>query len=236
MLRVEDLCVSYGGLAALRDVSIKVGRGQLVAVIGSNGAGKSTLFKAISGVAPTQSGRLFLDDVDVGAELPSARAERGLAHVPEGRQVFKTMTVEENLELGAFRRAARARYPENLAMIYALFPQLKEGRKRLAGTLSGGQQQMLAIGRGLAADPQLLMLDEPSMGLAPRVVDQIFDSIFRLHHERRFTVLLVEQRAAEALEGCDYGYVLESGRVILAGEGAALMAHPSVRKAYLGTE
>ena len=151
----------------------------------------------------------------------SARAERGVAHVPEGRQVFKTMTVEENLELGAFRRAARARYPENLAMIYALFPQLKEGRKRLAGTLSGGQQQMLAIGRGLAADPQLLMLDEPSMGLAPRVVDQIFDSIFRLHRERQFTILLVEQRAAEALEGCDYGYVLETGRIILAGEGGS---------------
>lgn len=235
MLRIEHLNVAYGGLAALRDVSITVERGQLVSVIGSNGAGKSTLFKAISGVCAIQSGRLLFGATDVSAEIPSDRAERGITHVPEGRQVFKSMTVEENLELGAFRLAARPRYAENLEMIFALFPQLKERRKQLAGTLSGGQQQMLAIGRGLAADPALLMLDEPSMGLAPVVVDQIFDSIFKLHRDRKLTILLVEQRAAEALEGCDNGYVLETGSIILSGSGKTLMESPLVRKAYLGT-
>ena len=235
MLRVENLSVAYGGLTALQDVSVTVERGQLVAVIGSNGAGKSTLFKAISGVVPSQSGRLLFGDADIGGEAASARAARGIAHVPEGRQVFKSMTVEENLELGAFRPAARPHYARNLKMIYALFPQLRERRSQLAGTLSGGQQQMLAIGRGLAADPELLMLDEPSMGLAPFVVDQIFDSIFQLHRERKLTILLVEQRAAEALEGCDYGYVLETGHIILAGDGKTLMGSPLVRNAYLGT-
>lgn len=235
MLRVERLCVAYGGLVALQDVSVAVGKGQLVAVIGSNGAGKSTLFKAISGVVAMQSGRLLFGDADIGAEAPAARAARGIAHVPEGRQVFKSMSVEENLALGAFRAAARPSYRCNLDMIYALFPQLKEYRTRLAGTLSGGQQQMLAIGRGLAADPELLMLDEPSMGLAPFVVDEIFDSILKLHRERKLTILLVEQRAAEALEQCDSGYVLETGRIVLAGDGTALMANPLVRSAYLGT-
>jgi len=235
MLRVENLSVAYGGLTALQDVSITVERGQLVAVIGSNGAGKSTLFKAISGVVPVQCGRLLFGDTDIGGEVASARAARGIAHVPEGRQVFKSMTVEENLELGAFRLAARQHYARNLEMIYALFPQLRERRGQLAGTLSGGQQQMLAIGRGLAADPEVLMLDEPSMGLAPFVVDQIFDSIFELHRERKLTILLVEQRAAEALEGCDCGYVLETGRIILAGDGKTLMGSSLVRSAYLGT-
>lgn len=235
MLRIENLSVAYGGLMALQDVSITVERGQLVAVIGSNGAGKSTMFKAISGVVPAQAGRLLFADADIGAEVASARAERGIAHVPEGRQVFRSMTVEENLELGAFRKAARAHYARNLEMIYALFPQLQERRKQLAGTLSGGQQQMLAIGRGLAANPELLMLDEPSMGLAPFVVDQIFDSIFKLHRERKLTILLVEQRAAEALEGCDKGYVLETGRIILAGDSKTLMGSSLVRNAYLGS-
>jgi len=234
MLRVEHLSVAYNGLAALQDVSINVERGQLVAVIGSNGAGKSTLFKAISGVVPAQSGRLLFGDVDISLQKPAARAARGIAHVPEGRQVFKSMTVEENLQLGAFRTVARANYASNLEMIFALFPQLQERRKQLAGMLSGGQQQMLAIGRGLASDPELLMLDEPSMGLAPFVVDQIFDSILKLHRERKLTILLVEQRAAEALEGCDSGYVLETGRIILAGDGKSLMASPLVRDAYLG--
>lgn len=234
MLRVEHLSVAYNGLAALQDVSINVESGQLVAVIGSNGAGKSTLFKAISGVVPAQSGRLLFGNIDISAQKPAARAARGIAHVPEGRQVFKSMTVDENIQLGAFRMAARANYASNLEMIFALFPQLQERRKQLAGTLSGGQQQMLAIGRGLASDPELLMLDEPSMGLAPFVVDQIFDSILKLHRERKLTILLVEQRAAEALEGCDNGYVLETGRIILAGDGKSLMASPLVRNAYLG--
>lgn len=235
MLRVEHLSVSYGGLAALRDVSIKVESGQLVAVIGSNGAGKSSLFKAISGVVPAQSGRMLFKGEDISTQKPAARAASGIAHVPEGRQVFKSMTVEENLQLGAYRSAARDTYANNLEMIFALFPQLRERRKQLAGTLSGGQQQMLAIGRGLASDPELLMLDEPSMGLAPFVVDQIFDSILKLHRERKLTILLVEQRAAEALDGCDSGYVLESGRIILEGDGNSLMASPLVRSAYLGT-
>jgi branched-chain amino acid transport system ATP-binding protein len=236
MLRVEHLSVAYNGLVALQDVSINVETGQLVAVIGSNGAGKSTLFKAISGVVRSRSGRLLFRDIDFSAQEPAARAARGIAHVPEGRQVFKSMTVEENLQLGAYRTAARANYAGNLEMIFALFPQLQERRKQLAGTLSGGQQQMLAIGRGLASDPELLMLDEPSMGLAPFVVDQIFDSVLKLHRERKLTILLVEQRAAEALEGCDRGYVLETGRIILEGDGKSLMASPLIRNAYLGAD
>jgi len=234
MLRLEGISVSYGGLTALQDVSITVKPGQLVAVIGSNGAGKSTLFKAISGVVPAVSGRIVFRDEDISLRAASERAGLGIAHVPEGRQVFKSMTVMENLELGGFRSAARQRFRQNLDMIFSLFPALHERREHLAGNLSGGQQQMLAIGRGLAADPDLLMLDEPSMGLAPAVVDQIFESILQLHRDRGLTILLVEQRVAEALEGCDHGYVLETGSILLQGDSKTLMTSPLVRNAYLG--
>lgn len=234
MLRLEGISVSYGGLTALQDVSMAVKPGQLVAVIGSNGAGKSTLFKTISGIVPAASGRIMFRDEDISKRAAFERAGLGIAHVPEGRQVFKSMTVMDNLELGGFRLAARQRFRQNLDMIFSLFPVLHERREQLAGTMSGGQQQMLAIGRGLAADPDLLMLDEPSMGLAPAVVDQIFESILQLHREKGLTILLVEQRAAEALEGCDHGYVLETGSILLQGDSNTLMTSPMVRNAYLG--
>jgi branched-chain amino acid transport system ATP-binding protein len=165
---------------------------------------------------------------------PGERAQHGIAHVPEGRQVFASMTVMENLEMGAYTRSGRARWRELLPMILALFPVLAERREQLAGTLSGGEQQMLAIGRGLASAPELLMLDEPSMGLAPTVVDAIFERIHQIHREHRITILLVEQRVAEALESCDRGYVLETGRVVMQGTHNELMADARVKRAYLG--
>ena len=234
MLRIEGLNVAYGGLKALTDLSLEVGEGQFVAIVGPNGAGKTTLFKAISGVVPTVSGSITYDGRDLLAVPAAARARLGIAHVPEGRQVFKTLTVQDNLVLGAYAATDRSGFARNLERIHALFPILAERRDQLAGTLSGGEQQMLAIGRGLASSPRLLMLDEPSMGLAPAIADAIFERIEQIHREDRVTVLLVEQRVAEALESCDRGYVLDTGRVAQSGTHAELMADPSVKRAYLG--
>jgi branched-chain amino acid transport system ATP-binding protein len=234
MLSIERLNVAYGGLRALADVSISVGEGMFVAIVGPNGAGKTTLFKAISGVVPPLAGRITFDGRDLLAVPPARRAHLGIAHVPEGRQVFKTLTVLENLEMGAVPERGRAEWARNLEQIFALFPVLKERSDQPAGTLSGGEQQMLAIGRGLASSPRLLMLDEPSMGLAPMLADQIFDRIEEIHRQAGVTVLLVEQRVAEALGSCDYGYVLESGRLVLEGRHEALLADERVKRAYLG--
>ena len=234
MLKVRSLSVAYGGLHALSDVSLDVERGQFVAVVGPNGAGKTTLFKAISGTVAPAAGTISYNGRDLLALPPAERAQAGIAHVPEGRQVFASMTVMENLEMGAYTRNGRARAGELLPGILELFPVLAERRDQLAGTLSGGEQQMLAIGRGLASAPELLMLDEPSMGLAPAVVDTIFERIHTIHRAHAVTVLLVEQRVAEALESCDRGYVLETGRVVLQGDHATLMADARVRRAYLG--
>jgi branched-chain amino acid transport system ATP-binding protein len=233
MLEIADLRVGYGGLAALSGVSLDVDAGQFVAVVGPNGAGKTTLFKAISGIVTPSAGRITYDGRDLLAVPPSERPHLGIAHVPEGRQVFSTMTVQENLELGAYSRNARGTWARNSERIFTLFPVLAERRRQLAGTLSGGEQQMLAIGRGIASEPRLLLLDEPSMGLAPAIADTIFDSIAALHRDG-LTVLLVEQRVAEALESCDHGYVLETGRVVLAGPHNTLMEDDRVRRAYLG--
>jgi len=233
-LRIRSLSVAYGGLQALSDVSLEVERGQFVAVVGPNGAGKSTLFKAISGTVAPSAGTIEYEGRDLLGMAPSERARLGIAHVPEGRQVFASMSVIENLEMGAFAGAGRVRWGELLPTILELFPILAERRDQLAGTLSGGEQQMLAIGRGLASAPELLMLDEPSMGLAPTVVDAIFDRIELIHQQHGITVLLVEQRVAEALEFCDLGYVLETGRVVLQGSHDALMADRRVKRAYLG--
>jgi branched-chain amino acid transport system ATP-binding protein len=234
MLKIENLSASYGGLRALVDISLQVPEGQCVAIAGPNGAGKTTLFKAISGVVPAQSGNITFDGHDLLRLPPAQRAHLGIAHVPEGWQVFKSMTVYENLEMGALPERGRAEWERNIEQIFALFPLLKERRDQLAGTLSGGQQQMLAVGRGLASSPRLLMLDEPSMGLSPLLVETIFERIAQIHRETGLTVLLVEQRAAEALELCDYGYVIESGRLVLEGTRSQLLSDERVKNAYLG--
>jgi branched-chain amino acid transport system ATP-binding protein len=234
VLTIRSLNVAYGGLRALSDVSLDVERGQFVAVVGPNGAGKSTLFKTISGTVAPVSGEIVCNGRNLLALPAAERAHFGIAHVPEGRQVFASMTVMENLEMGAYTRNGRMRRSETLPAIFELFPILAERRDQLAGTLSGGEQQMLAIGRGLASAPDLLMLDEPSMGLAPAVVDAIFERIRQIHQERGLTILLVEQRVVEALESCDHGYVLETGRVVLSGPRDVIMSNAEVRRAYLG--
>ena len=234
MLEITGLSVAYGGLRALTGVSLQVERGQFVTVVGANGAGKSTLFKAISGVVPAQAGAIRYEGADLLAMRPDRRAHLGIAHVPEGRQVFKAMTVRENLDVGATTKAGRAGWARTLDRIHTLFPRLAERAGQLAGTLSGGEQQMLAIGRGLASAPRLLMLDEPSMGLAPAVADMIFERIAQVHREDGLTVLLVEQRVAEALELCDQGFVLETGRLVMQGSFRTLMADDRIRESYLG--
>jgi branched-chain amino acid transport system ATP-binding protein len=233
MLEISNLSVSYGGLRALTDVSLSVKEGQFVTVVGPNGAGKSTLFKTISGVVRPTSGRITFFGEDLLAMSPARRAHLGIAHVPEGRQVFKTLTVQENLEMGAYPKAGRAAWTRTLDRIHTLFPVLSERANQLAGTLSGGEQQMVAIGRGLACAPKLLMLDEPSMGLAPAVTDTIFERVAQVHKDG-LTVLLVEQRVAEALELSDNGYVLETGHIVLEGPYQTLLADDRVRKSYLG--
>ncbi len=233
MLRLEHLHVSYGGLHALVDVSLHVQGGELVAVVGPNGAGKSTLFKAISGTVAPDGGRIDFAGEDLGRRKAHERAHLGIAHVPEGRRVFASLSVMENLEMGGATRAGRADRARSFEKIFALFPILAERRAQAAGTLSGGQQQMLAIGRALASCPKLLMLDEPSMGLSPSMADTIFDAVRQIRAEGGMTILLVEQRVTDALEQCDRGYVLESGRVVLDGPAADL-SPDRLRQAYLG--
>jgi branched-chain amino acid transport system ATP-binding protein len=234
MLTVSHLQVAYAGLVALKDVSLEVQAGEFVAVIGPNGAGKTSLFKAISGQAPVVAGGITFEGKSLLEVMPWDRPHLGIAHVPEGRQVFRNMTVEENLLLGQESRQERRAKGSDLESIYAFFPRLAERRRQYAGTLSGGEQQMLAIGRGLASSPRLMMLDEPSMGLAPTVVDQIFETIHTLHKESGLTILMVEQRATEAIESCDRGYVLSSGAVVNQGTRAELLKDERVRSAYLG--
>ena len=233
MLAVEFLSVAYGGLTALCEISLTVGSGQFVSIVGPNGAGKTTLFKAISGTVRPSGGSIRFEDQDLLAVAPSERAHFGIAYVPEGRQVFGSMTVMENLEMGAYPQTGRRNWGCNLERIFALFPILAERRDQAAGTLSGGEQQMLAIGRGIASSPRLLMLDEPSMGLAPMVADLIFERIAELHRDG-LAILLVEQRVAEAVQSCDFGYVLETGRVVLQGTHQALLADDRIKSFYLG--
>lgn len=234
MLRIENLSVSYGGLAALTDVTLSVAPGQFVAVVGPNGAGKTTLFRTISGMVRPTAGRIVFDGKDLTTVPASERPHLGIAHVPEGRKVFTTMSVLENLWMGATTKSGQSNWAKNSDLVFAMFPRLAERRDQLAGTLSGGEQQMLAIGRGLASQPRLLMLDEPSMGLAPSIADMIFESISKLHRELSLTILIVEQRVAETIELCDRGYVLETGRVVLNGSVSELSTNPRIREAYLG--
>jgi branched-chain amino acid transport system ATP-binding protein len=235
MLTVSGLSVAYGGLHALDQVSLDVRPGEFVTIVGPNGAGKTTLLKAISGALPAAGGRVEYRGRDIGRLAAAARARLGIAHVPEGRRVFPSLTVLENLEMGSYRTEAKRRRAEGLEMVFALFPPLRERQSQLAGALSGGQQQMLALGRGLMAQPDLLLLDEPSQGLAPRLVEDIFDAIARIRQARSLTILLVEQRVVEAVELCDRAYVLETGRIVLEGDRGALLEDPRVQRAYLGT-
>ena len=232
MLEVAGLASRYGRIPALADVALRVERGELVALVGANGAGKTTLLRVVSGVQPASGGSVRFEGADVTRASPRRRVRMGIVQVPEGRQVFAPMTVEDNLRLGAFTRPARE-IATGLARVFALFPMLAARRKSPAGTLSGGQQQMLAIGRALMTQPKLLLLDEPSMGLAPRVVAEIF-AVVRSLKEAATTILLVDQNARAALAIADRAYVLEVGRVALAGTGAELLGNPRVQQAYLG--
>ena len=231
MLEVRGLTSHYGRIQALAGIDLTVEDGEMVALVGANGAGKSTLLRAISGVQP-YSGKIIYDGKDIGAIAPERRVALGIVQVPEGRQVFGPLSVEDNLRLGAYTRT-RAESDAELERVYAMFPTLKERRRQAAGVLSGGQQQMLAMGRGLMAKPRLLLLDEPSMGLAPRLVEEIFAKV-RALKQARTTIFLVDQNARAALSVADRGYVLETGRVVLAGSGPELLANDQVREAYLG--
>jgi branched-chain amino acid transport system ATP-binding protein len=234
LLSVNDLHVAYGAVKALQGVSLTVAPGEIVTLIGSNGAGKSTLLRCISGLVPVESGTIVFDRTVRLDRLPAHTIVReGISHVPEGRQVFANLTVRENLELGAYQRKDREEKRETMARIFELFPVLRERAQQSAATLSGGEQQMLAIGRALMARPQLLLLDEPSLGLAPLVVQKIF-AIIREINEQGTTILLVEQNAHMALRVARRGYVLQTGRIVLEDTGANLLQSPEVQAAYLG--
>jgi len=238
MLRIRNLEAGYGNLKVLRRVSIHVAPGEVVTIIGANGAGKTTLLQTIAGLLRAQAGEILFDRQDIGRHVPEAIAFLGCALVPEGRQVFAPMTVRENLQLGAYvqiRRGDSCQVDGDLSRVFELFPRLKERAAQLAGTLSGGEQQMLAIGRALMARPKLIMMDEPSMGLAPLVVKDIFGIIRRLGQEGH-TVLLVEQNAKAALRIASRGYVLENGRILLEENAEDLLANRDVQRAYLGRD
>ena len=235
MLRLDEIHTYYGHIAALKGVSLEVRAGEIVALIGANGAGKSTTLRTISGLTPARRGTITYDDARIDG-LPAHRiAARGLVQAPEGRRLFPRMTVYENLEMGAFTRRDRASLREDFDRVFALFPRLRERATQRAGTLSGGEQQMLAIGRALMARPRLLLLDEPSLGLAPLLVEVIFETLLAINRQG-VTVLLVEQNAHMALAVAHRGYVLETGRVILAESAAQLREHEGVQRAYLGIE
>ncbi len=233
MLEVSDLKAGYGGVEALHGITLNVESGEMVALIGANGAGKSTTLRTISGLISARSGQLRYKGDDITRLPAPQRVRRGLVHVPEGRRLFPEMTVEENLEMGAFIHSDAVAIKETLEHCYELFPRLLERRQQLAGTLSGGEQQMAAIARGLMARPQVLMLDEPSLGLAPIIVQQIF-SILKQINAEGVTVLLVEQNASQALQASHRGYVLETGQITLEGPSAELLDNDGVRKCYLG--
>jgi branched-chain amino acid transport system ATP-binding protein len=230
---VRDVDAGYGAVRVLHGVSLEVREGETVALIGANGAGKTTTLRAVSGLLPLRRGRIEFEGRRLDGLTPAQVVAHGIAHVPEGRQLFPSMTVVENLELGARTRAARARIGESLERVFDLFPRLRERQAQLAGTLSGGEQQMCAIGRGLMACPRLIMLDEPSLGLAPVMVKVIFEDLIRINAQG-LTILLVEQNVLRSLSLADRAYVLENGRVTLAGTGRALLASGHVKQAYLG--
>jgi branched-chain amino acid transport system ATP-binding protein len=234
MLEVRDLEVSYGSITALHGISLEVAAGSIVTLIGANGAGKSTTLRAISGLVKARSGRVHYEGEDITNLAPHKLVARGLCHVPEGRMIFANLTVEENLRMGAFLRRGRAALAADEERVFGLFPRLKERLRQNAGTLSGGEQQMLAIGRALMSRPRCLMLDEPSLGIAPLLTRTIFEQIVAINKEWGLSILLVEQNASLALDISRTGYVLETGRILLHDASSALRGHPQVREAYLG--
>ena len=234
MLEVRDLHVQYGRLRVLHGISLSVPRGKIISVVGANAAGKSTLVNAISGLITPTSGTVLLDGADITRLPAHARVEVGLVQVPEGRKLFPAMTVEENLLVAAVTARAKPGRAESVSRAFQLFPRLEERRRQMAGTLSGGEQQMLAIGRGLMSRPEVLILDEPSIGLAPRLVGEILRTVRELNRSAGLTILLIEQNVRQSLAMSDFGYVLENGRIALADTGAALLANEHTKKAYIG--
>ena len=234
MLSVTNLAVSYGAISALGDVSFTIGAGRIVTLIGANGAGKTTTLRAISGLLRAKSGGIAFNGEDITKLPPHKIVARGLCHVPEGRMIFGNLTVDENLAMGAYLQHDKVRIAQNRDYIFSIFPRLKERLTQAAGTLSGGEQQMLAIGRALMGDPKLLMLDEPSLGIAPKLITTIFEKIVEINRTHGLTILLVEQNARLALEISHDAYVLETGRIVLQGPSAELSANPELKAAYLG--
>ena len=233
LLRVDGIEVGYGDLVAVREVSLEVRQGEIVCLIGSNGAGKTSTLRAISGVLPVRRGTIEFEGQRLNGLPPHQVVRLGIAHVPEGRQLFPSMTVRENLDLGARTRASQARKAETLEWVFHLFPWLKERQRQVAGTLSGGEQQMVAIGRGLMARPKLLLLDEPSLGLAPVVVSAIYENLARINRDGT-TIFFVEQNVGKALQISQRGYVMENGRIALTGPRQTLLVHSHIKQAYLG--
>ncbi|MGE8685852.1 MAG: ABC transporter ATP-binding protein [Achromobacter sp.] len=234
MLKVENLSVAYGGVQAVRGVSLEVRPGEIAALLGANGAGKSSTLMAIVGAVRPKEGRVVFEGKDITGTPPDRLVTQGISMIPEGARVFARQPVEQNLRLGAYTVRDERVYRERLDRVYALFPRLKERREQLAGTMSGGERQMLAIGRALMSGPRLLLIDEPSLGLSPLLVEQVFDALAALNRDDGLSVLLVEQNMAQALEVAARAYVMQSGRVALSGEAAELAASDEVRKAYLG--
>jgi branched-chain amino acid transport system ATP-binding protein len=234
LLKLEGVHTFYGTIEALKGISIEVDEGEIVTLIGSNGAGKSTTLRSISGLTPPREGSINFEGEEIGETPPQEIVQRGISQAPEGRRIFQRMTVHENLELGAYLRRDSDDVQNDIARVYGLFPRLEERKRQKAGTMSGGEQQMLAIGRALMANPKLLLLDEPSMGLAPVLVERIYETVVEINKQGT-TILLVEQNANFALEVSKRGYVLETGEVALADEAGALRENPEVQKAYLGT-
>jgi branched-chain amino acid transport system ATP-binding protein len=233
LLEIENITLLYGRIQALHGISLQVGDGEIVALIGANGAGKSTTMRAISGLRPVAAGSIRFDGEDITRLRADLRVIRGVSQSPEGRGIFPGMSVGENLEMGAYTRRDRAEINSDLDRVFTLFPRLAERRRQAGGTLSGGEQQMLAVGRALMSRPRLLLLDEPSMGLAPMLIQQIFDIIVEINQQGT-TILLVEQNAQQALSRAHRGYVLETGRIVKTGPGAELLHDPAVKEAYLG--
>ncbi|HVU28547.1 MAG TPA: ABC transporter ATP-binding protein [Verrucomicrobiae bacterium] len=234
MLEIKNLVASYGAISVLHGISLFVQAGSIVTLIGSNGAGKTTTLKTISGLLKPKSGEIIYDGKSIAGLPPHEIVKRGISHVPEGRMIFANLTVHENLQMGAYLVRDKNAIRRELEFVFAMFPRLKERESQIAGTLSGGEQQMLAIGRALMSQPKCLMLDEPSLGLAPLLVKTIFEKVVEINRERGLTILLVEQNANRALEISHSGYVLETGKITLQGDSASLRQNPEVKRAYLG--
>jgi len=234
MLEIKNLNVNYGAINALHGISLQIKDGDIVTLIGANGAGKTTTLKTISGLLKVRSGEIVYNSRNIANLKPHQIVKLGISHVPEGRMVFANLTVRENLAMGAYLQRDKSTIRRELDFVFAMFPRLKERESQVAATLSGGEQQMLAIGRALMSQPKFLMMDEPSLGIAPLLVKTIFEKIVEINRERKITILLVEQNANLALEISHYGYVLETGRIILQDQSAALRQNPQVKSAYLG--